>query len=777
MDARQTSHQGGVIATSSPITTDQQAAKARDIEKLELAKAAAEETTARLLVLQKMTAALLDATNPVLVAEIIVDHLTTMLTESRPIIAVLSQDGEHIDFVRDLGPPPHTGNRFGRMPLTHNAPITEAIRTKTPVILENVDEILQRFPNLPTTESERIGAVIALPFVVDGRVMGGLAIRFSDALYRRKEDDDFILHVANTCAQCLERARLREAERIARAEIDTERRRLSLLAEAGSVLNTSLDTSAIIDALAHVIVPNFADFCIVHHRDSTGSAHLECVVHQNNEQEAILRRLAEAYVIHPQMPAIEMIRAGKPQLIDDLKATFFRDIPDEERRLYTELCRSLTIRSVLIVPLRARGEALGALTFGSSKHRFQDPDIVFAEELAHRAAMVLHNAQLYHQANEANRVKDEFLGVVSHELRTPLNAILGWARMLRTGAVREGAQPRALEAIERNASHQAKLIDDLLDASRITAGKLRLDTTIVELGQVVESAVLSVLPGATAKGIKVHVACAASGLPVFADTNRLHQVVWNLLSNAIKFTPKEGAIHVHVHRDADEAVIRVSDNGRGIRPDLMPHIFERFRQGDGTLTRNSGGLGLGLSIVRHLVEAHGGVVLVESAGLDRGSTFTVRLPISAPKAMTPAKPIPTTPKHDLRKLVGLGILVIDDEPDAREILEEVLTLAGATVKPAADTAEAIRILDEFVPDVIISDLAMPGEDGLSFMRKIRARAPDRVAAVPAIALTAYTRTEDRVLALNAGFQMHVPKPVDPTELVATVASLRTLLVT
>jgi CheY-like chemotaxis protein len=256
----------------------------------------------------------------------------------------------------------------------------------------------------------------------------------------------------------------------------------------------------------------------------------------------------------------------------------------------------------------------------------------------------------------------------------------------------------------------------------------------------------------------------------------LQQIVWNLLSNAVKFTQKEGAIDVQVARVNDEAVMRIVDNGRGIRADLIPHIFERFRQGDGTLTRNSGGLGLGLSIVRHLVEAHGGTVVAESRGPDMGSTFTVRLPISRPKTLTPPHPMAALPKNDARKLVGLGILVIDDEPDAREILEEILMQAGATVKLAADAGEALRILSDFLPDLIISDLAMPGEDGLSLMRKIRARAPDRVASAPAIALTAYTRTEDRIQALNAGFQMHVPKPIDPTELVATVASLRTCLV-
>jgi signal transduction histidine kinase len=751
---------------------------ARNIERLEQAKAAAEETAARLLALQKMTAALSDATNQNLVAKIIVDHLGAILTGSRPLIGMLSNDGEYVEYVRDVNRLPVTANRCGRLHISAATPITDAIRTKTTVVLQNPDEIRHQYPDLPfAADTETVGTIIAVPFMVDGRAIGGLSIRFSHAEYRKIEDHDFILHVAHTCTQCLERARLHEAERVARAEIDTERRRLSLLAEASAVLNASLEATAITDALTHVIVPNFADFCIIHGRDSEGALRLDNVAHENPEKESLLRYLIEEHSTFLNHPLVERVRSGKTVFLDNVEEALFRDPSKGERGLYGEALRIVTIRSVIMVPLIARGESLGTVVFGSSKNRFQESDVVFAEEIAHRTAMALHNARLYQEAQEANRVKDEFLGVVSHELRTPLNAILGWARMLRTGAVRDGAQPRALEAIERNASHQARLIADLLDASRITAGKLRLDTTIVELGQVVDAAMQSVLPGATAKGINLQTTCEATSLPVFADSNRLQQVVWNLLSNAIKFTPKEGAIDVFVRREGDEAVIRISDNGRGIREELIPHIFERFRQGDGTLTRNSGGLGLGLSIVRHLVEAHGGTVNAESAGLDMGASFTVRLPISKPRTMTPPNPMPVLPKNDPRKLVGLAMLVIDDEPDAREILEEVLTLAGAHVKTAADAAEALRILSDYTPEVIISDLAMPGEDGLSLMRKIRARAPDRVASVPAIALTAYTRTEDRVQALNAGFQLHVPKPVDPGELVATVASLRTLLVT
>ena len=350
-----------------------------------------------------------------------------------------------------------------------------------------------------------------------------------------------------------------------------------------------------------------------------GTVQFENIVNEDPEKEKLIRSTREQYPFGPKHPLTKTARSGKSRLLH-IEDSSLRKIAIDDQHF--ELLRAVTPSSGIIVPLIARGETVGVIAFGCSRSQFGPADLVFAEEIAHRTAMALHNARLYHEAQDANRLKDEFLGVVSHELRTPLNAILGWARMLRTGAVREGAQPRALEAIERNASHQAKLIDDLLDASRITAGKLRLDATIVDLGQVVEAAIQSVSPGATAKGIRIQTTCESTGLPVFADPNRLQQIVWNLLSNAIKFTPKEGAIDVRVVRDGDEGLIRVSDNGRGIRGDLIPHIFDRFRQGDGTLTRNSGGLGLGLSIVRHLVEAHGGTVQVQSAGPDTGATFT-----------------------------------------------------------------------------------------------------------------------------------------------------------
>ena len=745
-------------------------AEKHSIDKLERAKASAEETAVRLLALQKMTAALSDATNPLTVAEIIVDHLAVMLPNSRSLVAIGSPGDEYVEYVRDVTIRPRLVHQFNKLSLCDSVPITDAIRTQTPIVMDSPEEIRRHYPHLPVEESEEVGTILAFPFVVDGRTLGGLAARFSQPLFRPKEDADFILHVARTCAQSLERVRLNEVERLARVEIDAERRRLKLLAEVSAVLSASLDASAITDALAHVLVPGFADFCVIHREDDNDSLGYD-VLHKEPNKELFLREFLEPASFWFNNAFHNKIRSGKTILLDNMVEQLFPDPMSEEQQERMAALHAVGVRSTISTPLIARGTYLGSFTVGVSATRFQQSDVVFVEEIALRTAMVLYNARLYHEAQEANRVKDEFLGVVSHELRTPLNAILGWARMLRTGAVREGAQPRALEAIERNASHQARLIDDLLDASRITVGKLRLDATIVEFGQVVESAVQSVLPGATAKGIRLQSTCETMNVPVFADANRLQQIVWNLLSNAVKFTQKEGAIDVHVARVNDEAVMRIVDNGRGIRADLIPHIFERFRQGDGTLTRNSGGLGLGLSIVRHLVEAHGGTVVAESRGADMGSTFTVRLPISKPKTIAPPHPMAALPKDDTRKLVGLGILVIDDEPDAREILEEILTQSGATVKLAADAGEALRILSDYVPDLIISDLAMPGEDGLSLMRKIRARTPDRVASAPAIALTAYTRTEDRIQALNAGFQLHVPKPIDPIELVATVASL------
>ncbi|WP_224244205.1 hybrid sensor histidine kinase/response regulator [Hyalangium gracile] len=380
------------------------------------------------------------------------------------------------------------------------------------------------------------------------------------------------------------------------------------------------------------------------------------------------------------------------------------------------------------------------------------------------------------QAEEANRLKDEFLATVSHELRTPLTAMLGWVQMLRSGMLTEDKRDRALATVERNARSQAQLIEDLLDVSRILAGKLKLEVEFVDVGSVVEAAMETVRPAAEAKGIRLQVALDST-CSIMGDAARLQQVVWNLLSNAVKFTPKGGRVQVLVERRDSSVEVTVADTGRGIPQDFLPHVFERFRQAEGGTTRQAGGLGLGLSIVRHLVEAQGGTVSAASDGEGQGATFVVRLPLSVARRREPL--VPPTLRAEVEKagllcppeLEGLRVLVVDDEADTRELLRTMISGCKARVRTAASVAEGLRALQEEMPDVLVSDIGMPEEDGYSFIRKVRALAPAGAGQLPAVALTAYARVEDRTRALLAGFQSHVPKPVEPLELLAVLASL------
>jgi signal transduction histidine kinase/ActR/RegA family two-component response regulator len=383
------------------------------------------------------------------------------------------------------------------------------------------------------------------------------------------------------------------------------------------------------------------------------------------------------------------------------------------------------------------------------------------------------------ELESANRTKDDFLATVSHELRTPLNAILGWVRMLRGHTLPEDKRERALETIERNATVQTQLIEDLLDVSRIISGKLRLDVGTLDVSTVVENSLEAVRPAAAAKGISLRFAAAKGAGPILGDPERLQQVMWNLLTNAVKFTPAGGAVEVDVRTRGATVEIAVSDSGQGIGPEFLPHVFERFRQADGTVGRKHGGLGLGLAIVRHLVELHGGRVKVESEGVAKGAVFTVCLPISPKRAFSferaPALRMVSSPELRLPKeLDGVRVVVVDDEPDARELLAELLASCDATVWTASSAAEALDLVREHLPDVLVSDIGMPGEDGYALIKKLRALPAEEGGRTPAVALTAYARVEDRTKALVAGFHMHVPKPVEASELLSVLTGLTTM---
>ncbi len=381
------------------------------------------------------------------------------------------------------------------------------------------------------------------------------------------------------------------------------------------------------------------------------------------------------------------------------------------------------------------------------------------------------------EAERSNRAKDEFVAIVSHELRNPLNAILGWTRLLRSGSLPTNRAERALETIERNAITQAQLIDDLLDVARIASGKLPLEVQSVRLARVVEAALDSARPAIEAKGLKVHV-LLDSDSQLAADPARLQQVVWNLLTNATKFTPRDGWIRVVLRRDSSHLELSVSDSGAGIDAIFLPHVFQRFRQADASTTKAHGGLGLGLAITKNLVEMHGGTITVESKGLGKGSTFVVRLPVAAVRESAPStfgartaqSPVPMHIDAP-RELRGLRVLVVDDEPDGREVVAAILASCGATAVTAASVAEAMGAFAQHVPDVILSDIGMPEEDGYALITRVRELSRENGGATPAACLTGYASVEDRRRALLAGFTMHIPKPIDPGELVAVVASL------
>jgi PAS domain S-box-containing protein len=389
--------------------------------------------------------------------------------------------------------------------------------------------------------------------------------------------------------------------------------------------------------------------------------------------------------------------------------------------------------------------------------------------------------QALRQAEDANRLKDEFLATLSHELRTPLTSILGWARMLGGGRLDEDSTRRAIRTIERNAKAQSQLIEDILDVSRVITGKLRLEVQPVNLATVIESAINAVLPAADAKGIRLQRVLDTGASMISGDPARLQQIIWNLLSNAIKFTPKDGHVQVRLERVNSHVEITINDNGQGISPDILPYIFERFRQADSSITRAHGGLGLGLAIVRHLVEMHGGTVRAESHGDGQGATFTIKLPLVVMRTFdargaSEADRVHPTASSDVPfncppELEGLRLLIVDDEADTRTLLKAVLEQCGASVVAVASASEALTLLKETRPDVLISDLGMPGEDGYALIKKVRALPVEDGGQTPSAALTAYARVEDRMKVLRAGFQIHIPKPVEPAELIAVVVNL------
>ena len=487
--------------------------------------------------------------------------------------------------------------------------------------------------------------------------------------------------------------------------------------------------------------------------------------------------------VGPQVPAnpnrpvgfMDVIRSGKPSMMENVPLEWLAAWAHDDEHLRHLVEFKLT--SYLCVPLVSASGTLGAMTFSyaESGRHYTVRDLTFAEDLAARASLAFENALAYRRAHDANRLKDEFLATLSHELRTPLNAIIGYAHMLNMGILNGEQQAKAIAVVKRNSEALGQIIADVLDVSRITSGKLRLDVRPVDLEDILRNAIATMQPGADAKGVSLALQVDPMVAKAAGDPDRLQQVVWNLLSNAVKFTPRGGHVQISLEPREDAVDLVVRYDGQGIDPAFLPHIFERFRLADSRSSREHGGLGLGLAIVRELVELHGGRVSAASEGLGKGATFHVRLPRTIAEsrpAARGARPFAPPPDQTLPRLLrGVRVLAVDDEEDALGLLRVVLETAGAEVTTARSAPEAMELLKASLYHALIADIAMPRTDGLQLIRSIREQLPSPANRIPAAALTAYARSEDWLSALASGFQVHIAKPVNPTELVLAVAAL------
>ena len=650
----------------------------------------------------------------------------------------------------------------------------------TPQVFENVGSVEMLSDMHEAYALEGIASMVVFPLRIRGDRSGTLVLYSHQPRMYSAIDLQVGGALANLAAAALTTAALYEEQRHSREAADHARRQATFLAEAGTVLSASLDYESTLSSIAALAVPTIADWCAIDMVGERGALQRLAVVHVDPQKLELARLLEQRYPSDPAAPGgvHEAIRTGMPTVMSRIPSELLDASARDEEHL--RILRELRLTSYMCVPLMAQGRAFGAITFVSAEsgREYSDGDLRFAQELATRASLAVENARAYARANEASRLKDEFLATLSHELRTPLNAILGYARMLRQETIAPDKTKPALEVLERNATSLRQIIEDVLDVSRIVAGRVRLNVEPVDLPGILHESVATVLPAAEAKGVRIEKVIDPITTPVSGDAGRLQQIVWNLLSNAIKFTARGGKVQVHLARVNSHVEIVVSDTGRGIAADFMPHVFERFRQADSTFSREHGGLGLGLAIAKNLAELHGGTITAASGGLNSGATFTVKLPLMIVHGSSEADGARVQPRaerdmpliENVPRLDGVRVLAVDDEPDSLDLLRTVLEAAGATVTTALSGAEALDSIQTSRADVIVADIGMPEMDGLQLIRSIR-QLEEPIRSTAAAALTAYARAQDRITSLASGYQMHLVKPIDPLELIVAVATL------
>jgi PAS domain S-box-containing protein len=609
----------------------------------------------------------------------------------------------------------------------------------------------------PALRASNLRALAGVPICRKGGMIGVLHVGTRSERTFEADELRLLQIAADRAGLSLENRSLFAAERHGRE-------RAGMLARASELLAASLDYEESLRQVVSFSVPDIADWCAIDIIRENGLVERLAVAHVDRRKVRLAHELHDNYP--PDLSARQgvghALRTGESQLFanvtDQLVRASARD--DDHYRMVT----ALGLRSLMIVPLAIGDRRFGAITFASAESGriFSNDDVLFAEDLARRAALSIENARLYGEAQESNRAKDEFLASVSHELRTPMTAIIGWSKLLRMGAD-EATTREALDSIEKSAAAQAKIVDDLLDVSRISVGKLRFRVEQVDLRTLVESAARTVAMSAQTKGIDLRTDISASPT-VSGDAGRLEQVVLNLLTNALKFTPSGGVVTVGLSADSGTARIRVRDTGAGIPADFLPRIFQRFQQVEMSASRSHGGLGLGLSIVRHLVALHGGNVDVRSEGPGKGAEFIVELPIAITDADATGS-FRTRASDVIPSLTDLTILLVEDDEPTRRFLESALSRSGATIVAVGGVDAALQSFDQKRPDVIVTDLAMPQQTGFDLLGAVRARGGKQPAM---IALSASGKPDARHESLAAGFDEYLRKPIDPMVLLSVV---------
>jgi signal transduction histidine kinase len=631
----------------------------------------------------------------------------------------------------------------------------------TPICISDAcrDESLASYRE--TFEGEGIRALSFFPLVHRGAVIGKFMLYYRDPHPFGEQELQLAQTIAGQIAFGVSRVR-------AELKLMREHDRFAFLARASEVLVSSLEYQTTLEHVAELVARELADWCAIDVREEDGGIRRVAVSHRDAARAADVARM-RMYGVQQQRSDIirRVVEIGTPMLVQHI------DWPTVEARYadradMLDTLHSLGATSYMMVPLTAGGRSFGAITMvGAGTSRpFDEGDLALAIELGRRAGYAVDNARLFHEAQAANRAKDEFLVTLSHELRTPMTATLGWTAMLRGHDLSPENFRLAIETIDRSTRAQAKLVDDILDVSRIVTGKLELSVAPLNLRAVVDAAVDAIRPSIAAKNLDLLLTLSDAPIIAVADAARLQQVLWNLLSNAVKFTPSGGSVFVTLYGpDPDAVRIAVSDTGAGIPKRFLPHVFERFHQAESGASRSHGGLGLGLAIVKSIVELHGGHVTVTSDGEGWGSTFTVTLPLAAPaRGDAPQATETTSPLA----LAGVSVLLVEDEDDTRYMLSAALQGFGARVTAVRSVAAAVESIAANTPNVVISDIAMPDVDGYGLMLRIRGDANEQIRSMAAIALTAHVAPEDRDRAMAGGFNYHLDKPVDPLIVVKTV---------